>query len=200
MTEDSSLIPIGDTGVTMLARGATVPLDITFPDAESAAYALVRIGAASKWAYADLLMISEHLFGEAASQLLEAQYAHPNSIANLRYTWRRFPTPESRKWDVSLSHYTSVSASYLTQEQREAILEEAERNSLSRDETRELVAAYGPHIIKVPFAKEVFIQQVGSLIDWAVKHNAPTELIEMVEVLFKEYRGEKDETYPSKEV
>ena len=196
MTEDRSLIPIGDTGVTMLARGATVPLDITFQDAESAAYALVRIGAASKWAYADLLMISEHLFGEAASQLLEARYSHPNSIANLRYTWRRFPTPESRRWDVSLSHYTAVCPNYLTDEQREVILQESEDGNLSRDETRELVAAYGPHIIKVPFQKEIFIHQINTLINWAIDNDAPTELIELVEVLFREYKGEKDESFP----
>lgn len=196
MTEDRSLIPIGDTGVVMLTRGATVPLNITYEDAESAAYALVRIGAASKWAYADLLMIAEDLFGEAASQLLEARYAHPNSIANLRYTWRRFPTPESRQWDVSLSHYTSVCPSYLTQEMREIILQEAEDSNLSRDETREMVASYGPHIIKVPFQKEIFIHQINTLINWAIDNNAPTELIELVEVLFKEYKGEKDDTFP----
>lgn len=125
MTEES-LVPIGDTGVSMMTRGAHIPANITFEDAESAAYALVRIGAASKWAFADLLAHSELAFGEASAQLLEGRYAHPNSISNLRYTWRRFSTPESRRWDISLSHYTAACPDYLTQEQRESILQEAE--------------------------------------------------------------------------
>ena len=193
---NNNLVPIGNTGVTMLARGAHIPIDITFDDAISAAYALVRIGTASKWAYIDLLMHSEFVFGEAYAQLLEAKYAHPNSISNLRYTWKRFSTPESRQWDVSLSHYTAVCADYLTQDQRESILQEAEDNDLSRDEVRLLVSANGPHTIRVPFQKEAFIKNIDALIEWARSNKAPKELINIVETLFKEYRGETDESFP----
>lgn len=191
-----NLVPIGDTGVTMLTRGAHIPSDITFDAAISAAYALVRIKSASRWAYIDLLMHSELIFGEAYAQMLDPRYSHPNSIANLRYTWRRFSTPESRQWDVSLSHYTAVCADYLTQDQRESILQEAEDNDLSRDEVRLLASTYGPHITKIPFQKEAFIKNIDALIEWARNNSVPKELIEIVETLFKEYRGEMDESFP----
>jgi len=195
MEEDRSLVPIGDTGVVMGTRGAIIPIDITFSDAESAAYALVRIGAASKWSYIDLLMTAEHLFGEASAQLLEARYAHPNSISNLRHVWRHFPTAESRGWDVSLSHYQAVAVSYLDRDIQEAILQSAEDNGLSRDEVRDMVAGYSPNPIHVPFAREAFVHQIGTLILWARDHGAPDDILNTVEPLFNEYKGKMDETW-----
>jgi len=193
---EQSLMPIGNTSIQMGERGAVIPSNVTFDDAYAAALTVLQIKSASQWAFIDIYLRSEELFGEESSQMLEDRYTHPGSVANLRHTHKHFPTMASRRWNLGVSHYSAVAVSYLTQEQKELILQEAVDNGLSRDGVRQIVAGYSPNPIRTPFQKEVFIQQVTNLITWAVEHDVPAELIEMVEVLFKEYRGEKDESYP----
>lgn len=191
MTE-KELIPIGDSGISLSPMGANIPSEITYEQAEEAIRTLTRLGGAVTWALADTIAMSMGTWGSMYDQMMEATQLSQGTLQNMMTVWRRFPTLDSRLWDLSFSHYRAVSVDYIDNETRAVILEHAEEKGLSRDAVRDIVKAYGPRPIVQPFSKEVFIGKLSKLIEWAEGNDAPPELIEAVKELFRDFKQEPD--------
>ena len=189
---DKSLIPLADTGISLVVRGAVFNKDITYEEAHAAASQLVRLGHAVRWALVDVLMMSEGKWGEKYAQMLDMTQMSIGSLRNLMYVWNVFPRPEMRIWDLSISHYLAVCPSHIPYELKEELLQRAEDEQLSRDELRDIVKGYGPYdIIPAVFSREAFTIRVQDLIDWASGNGAPEDLIEAVIELFREFKESK---------
>lgn len=140
--EDSLLVPLGDTPVRIAAhsRGLFVPMDITFEDAERAMDVLIQLGNVARWGVIDLLVAAEEMWGEAFAQLLDETKISWGYYMNLRTLHARFPTPAHRKWDLSIGHYQTVVTGRLTDQQRQQLLDNAEKHKWNREQLRMAVA------------------------------------------------------------
>ena len=192
----NELITLEDVGINLTPMGAEVPTDLTIEGAGIAIHLLTRIGNSARWALADVSAMSMGKFGEQYIQLIEATQMSQGSLQNLMYVWRKFPTIESREWDLSLSHYTAVCADYLTPDDRAAILQYAYDEGLSRDQTRDIVKGYGPVVVMPTFSKEAFITRLDHLISWAESNGAPDELLSAIKELFSDFKKEDEWDFP----
>lgn len=182
------LTTIGETGVVLGIRGASIPTNITYEQAESAVQTLTRLDASVKWALIDVIAMSRGAWGEMYDQMIEATQLSPGTLANMMNVWLRFQRPEDRLWDLSFSHYTAVAVDTLDPETRGYILDMAVDGGLSRDQVRDIVKQYGPNpIVTPPFSKEVFVGKIQKLIEWAEANDAPDSLVAAVKELFKEF-------------
>lgn len=142
LVESSGLVPLGNTPITIAAhsRGVFVPFDITFEDAEQAMNVLLQLGNVARWGVIDLLIAAEEMWGEAFAQLIDETKISYGYYMNLRTLHKRFPTPAHRRWDLSISHYQTVVTGRLTDEQREQLLDNAERQKQNREQLRMAMA------------------------------------------------------------
>lgn len=189
---NNELIPLEQTGINLAVRGAEIPKDLTFDQAQNAVALLTRLGSTAKWGLADLISVSMGRWGEQYSQLIDATQMSRGALANLLYVWRVFPTIKSRKWDLSVGHYVSVCPSHIEQGIKESILQQAVDEGLSRDEVREIVKGYGPNIITPKFSKESFVNRFQALIDWADRNDAPEDLMRTVRELLTEFKQDSE--------
>ena len=184
----AKLLTLEQAGISLAERGANIPKDLTFEQAESAVALLTRLGSSVKWALADVIAISLGKFGEQYAQLIDTTQLSQGSLQNILYTYRRFPTHKSRAYRVSFSHYTVVCPDYLTDEDRAAILQQAEDEGLSREQVRDIVKGYGPEIIVPVFSKEAFISRLDHLVGWAESNGAPQELLDSFREIFADFK------------
>lgn len=92
------------------------------------------------WGIGDLLIYAEETqaFGEDYAQVLDGARISERGLINRKSICRRFPR-DKRLWNVSGGHYESVRA--LPDDRAFALLEEAERSSMTREDLREHVRA-----------------------------------------------------------
>ena len=186
------LMTIEGTGIDLEIMGAKIPGDITFEQAGDAIALLTRLGNSARWALADVIAMSVGSWSESYIHLIDSTQLSQGTLQNILYVWRRFPTIESRQWDVSFSHYTACSPDYLTDEDRAAILQQAVDEGLSREQTRDIVRGYGPEIVIPTFSKEAFVTRLDHLLDWAAANGAPEELLDTVREMFSDFKKESE--------
>lgn len=102
---------------------------------------LFNVESDSIWAQLDLYAFCLEI------RLDPFDYIDPTQISqatlnNRMVAWRTFPTPQSRRWRLSFTHYLVVSNRRLQHEDRVAIMDQAEQGGLSSDTVRELVKSY----------------------------------------------------------
>ena len=184
----AKLLTLEQAGISLAERGANIPKDLTFEQAENAVALLTRLGGSVKWALADVIAASLGKFGEQYAQLIDTTQLSQGSLQNILYTYRRFPTHESRAYSLSFSHYTAVAVDYLESEDRAAILQQAVDEGLSREQVRDIVRGYGPEIVVPAFSKEAFISRLDHLIGWAESNGAPSELLDSFKEIFSDFK------------
>lgn len=110
------------------------PASLTWDNFEQLAHFLGGIGRAYPWWVGDLLNMAEDVLGEEWSQL-EALLPHsPRTCANYKSVAKW--VPETRRRD-GLSHSVHEAVAYLEPQERDRLLDEAERNGWKRDEMRD---------------------------------------------------------------
>lgn len=193
---EHTLIPLEDTGIRLTKRGAQIPDNLTVEDARNGIAVLGRLGSTVYWAKADLIATSLGKWGDTYTDLIEVTQISRGGLANMMYVWRKFPSEEFRKWDLSPSHYAAVAKDILTDDDRHALLERAYEEQLSRDELRELVRVYGPAPIIPKFSQESFITRLNHLVQWAEANGAPNELLETVREMISDFSKEGKWDFP----
>lgn len=185
---DRELVPLEEIGISLAVRGANIPKDLTFEQAEDAIAIVSRLRGSTYWALADLIASSIGKWGEQYSQLIEATQMSQGTLANMLSVWRKFPTHDDRQWDLSPSHYAAVAVSYIDDETRAMILQQAFDEGLNRDKVRDIVRGYGPNVVTPEFSKEAFVTRLEMLINWAEANDAPNELMEIVREFFNDFK------------
>lgn len=185
---DKQLIPLEETGVSLAVRGANIPKDLTFEQAEDAIAIITRLRGSTYWALADVIAASVGKWGEQYAQLIEATQMSQGTLANMLSVWRRFPEQIDRMWDLSPSHYAAVAVNYIDDETRAAILQQAFDEGLSRDRVRDIMRGYGPNVVMPVFSKEAFVTRLEMLINWAEANDAPNELMEVIREFFNDFK------------
>ena len=189
---DRELVPLEQLGISLAVRGANIPKDLTFEQAEDAIAIVSRLRGSTYWALADLIASSIGKWGEQYSQLIETTQMSQGTLANMLSVWRKFPTHDDRQWDLSPSHYSAVAVNYIDDDTRAAILQQAFDEGLSRDKVRDIVKGYGPNVITPVFSKEAFVTRLEMLINWAEANDAPNELMGVIREFFNDFKKQPD--------
>lgn len=182
-----------ESGIVFNKRGAFIPDNVTLEQVDETLWFIEDSMAIFRWARMDLLMAARDRFGEDHAVLLDSSRYAYRTITNLARIWHRFPTQESRKWDLYPSHYRSVCADWLSDEERAMLLDECVEAGMGSDEFSRHVQDYKEQRDgkenegQIVFSPREFAIHVRSLASWARSNNAPADLLGIIEPLIDRY-------------
>lgn len=181
------LVPLGDTrfSFTGNGRGLFIPENsLTLENTEFALALLSDMDSNSFWAQVDLMMAARAKWGDNWTQVIDESKFSRAYVDQRIQTGECFPTSESRRWDLTPSHYRHVSKDYLNDEERAMLLDWTVRHGWSTTYLAQVVRDYKADRDKLPpvFRLDVgqFIRDVRTLFNWARNRDAPADVLEPV--------------------
>ncbi|RLD00138.1 MAG: hypothetical protein DRI46_07980 [Chloroflexi bacterium] len=190
--ESIALMPIGTPRIMAASngRGLIVPDDITWEEAEDSVSMIYAVRGLMTWALMDLFFACERQWGEAYTQLIDETQLTYGHLANMATVYRRFPTPEHRRWAVSPSHYAAVTRKDISDTDVERLLNAAEREKLSVAVVKGMIRGMtDERKIGTSFSGPMFVQSIETLINYLEKRNIelPIDVIEPLQHYLEQY-------------
>ena len=129
-----ALLPALYKNFAVTRRGLVIRGEPSFAACARCYRSLLAMHDAIQFAIGDLLNYMEHRYGEGYAQMADATGYRPGTLQNFKYVAGRIKT-NGRHENLSFEHHAAI-ASVQDDEQREALLAQAEHEQLSSDDLR----------------------------------------------------------------